>query len=147
MHEGISQCNGASWTRPGAPVLHVNALWGSTRRPMWDSCAALSQRLSVSTKRSGNHLTHISASHPIQVTCRHGDQQWWLAKWADKWGNDEKQGACLVLSPAASALPSPAVSVVVCSVFLIRPVSDDTEHTVLKPYTAHSPPASQLLSV
>lgn len=35
--------------------------------------------------------------------CR--DQLWLLAKWKDKWVNDEKWWTCLVLSLAASALP------------------------------------------
>lgn len=57
------------------------------------------------------------------------------------------RGGCLLLSPVVSVLASSAVSVAVCGVFLIRPVSADTQQTVPQPCMAHSPPTSQLLSL
>ena len=60
-----------------------------TNRPI---CMALPQRLNVSNREVRPSFNECILHH-IQVTCWRGDRLWWLAKWADKWGNDEKWGA------------------------------------------------------
>lgn len=94
--------------------------------------SARSQRLSVSTERSGCRLTiYISASRPIagHTLARRS---------AVMAGQVSRQMRKMMRSggPVSSCLrqhqPSPAESVVcVCGVVLIRPVSADTQHTVV----------------
>lgn len=136
-------CNGASWTGLGAQGGSVTDLRAQHWSPTEVKC--LSQEVRPSFNKymfipsyPGHMLAWRSAVMAGQVSRQ-------MRKWWEAGGL-----SCLVsssITPPPSSHSSPAVFVAVCGVVLIRPVSADTQHTVLQPCMANSPPASLSLSV